>query len=559
MPTLGQGFLNSWLKVNNKHVVIPNKNDKEGKIEGSKLRKPSPETVMTERTVKSSIEEERTQIIRRFSNRKNKKRLNRTISASDLIRDQISGKGSKKNVKDGVVDNEYASKASAGSSSNSIFGSNRSQHQITGSIFGSNRSQHHAAGSIFGSNRSQHQASGASNSFFDSNDSLHQTTGTSSNSTFDSKSQHKTQQQQQQYQDEYSLSSSTKPIHQEHMPDTASQTNGSLRFVAGFFGADIDIGTLGSGNNDAQKHHHRLAKVSGPNGKRHSASGGSSVPGRIKPKAPGGGGGGMGLRFPPNIFALESSVHSEKKCQHCSELEDELALAREDVEYLRGISLRNEYSNYSPDQQQDDDNQGEAPNRYSSLEESESTQHIEIEEMKKEWATMQDEMQQEIRKYADLCVKLNEEAEFRSNEAMNLHVELNSVSRERDEMATEAETLRAKVAEYEKRETEHRKAETLLQQYEEHGLESANREIGVRDAMIEELSKRLEFALDTLSMEREKQNQRRQIIFPNKSNHNNSSATAMERELRSTKESLQRAEETIELLRRETNGGVKRG
>mmetsp|Transcript_41972 Transcript_41972/g.101135 ORF Transcript_41972/g.101135 Transcript_41972/m.101135 type:complete len:103 (+) Transcript_41972:148-456(+) len=74
MP-LGQGFLNSWLKVNNKHVVIPNKNEKEGKLDGSKLatrsniRKPSPETVMTEKTAKSA-HEERNQIIRRFSNRK---------------------------------------------------------------------------------------------------------------------------------------------------------------------------------------------------------------------------------------------------------------------------------------------------------------------------------------------------------------------------------------------------------------------------------------------------------------------------------------------------------
>jgi len=172
---------------------------------------------------------------------------------------------------------------------------------------------------------------------------------------------------------------------------------------------------------------------------------------------------------------------------------------------------------------------------------------------------MQDEMQQEIRKYADLSVKLNEEAQFRTNEAMNLHVELNSVSRERDEMATEAETLRAKVAEYERREGEHRKAETILQQYEEHGLQCANREIGARDAMIEDLSKRLEFALDTLSLEREKQNQRRQIIFPNQRNQYNSSATAMERELKATKESLRISEQTIELLRRENNGGMKRG
>ena len=170
---------------------------------------------------------------------------------------------------------------------------------------------------------------------------------------------------------------------------------------------------------------------------------------------------------------------------------------------------------------------------------------------------MQDEMQQEIQKYADLCVNLNEEAELRNEEAMNLHVELNSVSRERNEMVTEMETLRAKVAEYEKRDQERRKAEHLLQEYEEHGMEFATKEIKARDAIIDDLSRRLEFALDTITSEREAQNQRRQIIFPNqRANHN--SVAAMEEELRATKESLQRAEQMIEILRQRSSGGMER-
>lgn len=168
-------------------------------------------------------------------------------------------------------------------------------------------------------------------------------------------------------------------------------------------------------------------------------------------------------------------------------------------------------------------------------------------------------MQQEIQKYSDLCFKLNEEAEFRTEEALNLHVELNSVSRERDEMATEVETLRAKVAECERRDKERRKAEAILQQYEEHGMEHATREIEARDTIIEELSKRLEFALDTLSMERQKHHQRRQIIFPNQRNQGNSSnRKTLEQELKETKEALQRAEETIEFSQKQNNGSMER-
>lgn len=343
MP-LGQGFLNSWLKVNNKHVVIPNKNDKEGRVEGSKqatrsnIRKPSPETVMTERTSKST-EDERTQIIRRFSNRKNKKRLNRTVSASDLIRDKVAGKGNKKFNKDGAVDHDYGSKAPSTTSSNSIFGSNRSQHQTPQhSIFG-------------GSNRSQHQQ-------------RHHDEASSKSSTIEASSKSSTIALH-----EEQMTSASASLHEE--PTTTTfEANGSLRFVAGFFGADIDALSLGN--------------VVDHNAKADSASvmsrDESSVPTRIKHK----GGGKMGIRFPPNIFALESiPAEKKKKCQQCSNLENKLALAREDVEYLRGISLRNENS-YS---QHQEDQHMEISYRSSLLEQAESAQETEIVEMKKEWVS----------------------------------------------------------------------------------------------------------------------------------------------------------------------------
>ena len=87
MP-LGQSFLNAWVKVNSKHIVIPptNKNEKD-ELNPSRGRKGS---VTTARTVTTS-EDTETQVIRRFDNRKNKRRLHKTVSASDLLRDKSKG------------------------------------------------------------------------------------------------------------------------------------------------------------------------------------------------------------------------------------------------------------------------------------------------------------------------------------------------------------------------------------------------------------------------------------------------------------------------------------
>jgi len=490
MP-LGQGFLNSWLKVNSKHVVIPNKNDREGKAEGqrqasrSSARKNSVGTPRMANTIKR-IEEESSQVIRRRSIKKNKRRFQRTVSASDLIRNEVSGEGSKR-----FVESEDVLK---------IFGS-------IGSI---------SAGTLGSSKRSTR------------------------------KEEHKEYQQV-----ESSPQTATKPLHDDEEISSLVETIGSLRFVAGFFGADIE--TLSAGTNDRDLNKSARSGPHVPNNDSISLSsrGGMSLPAKIRSRSLGG---AMGQRFPPNIFALDSSDPPEKS-RECAQLEAELTSAREDLEYLREITLRNEYSYSSggPHVQQSTaslDSRLESIHRSSLFEESEREPGME--DMKREWTIIQDEMHQKIQKYAELCINLNEEAENRNEEALNLHAELNSVSRQRNEIATEVESLRARIAESEKYERERRHAELLLQKYEEHGLDHLSREIGMRDAIIEDLSDHLDHALDSLSIERETQNQRRQVIFPKHERSKKSSAareTATEQELRATRDALQRAERTIELLR----------
>jgi hypothetical protein len=171
-------------------------------------------------------------------------------------------------------------------------------------------------------------------------------------------------------------------------------------------------------------------------------------------------------------------------------------------------------------------------------------------------ASMQQEMHGKLQKYAALCKDLNEEAEFRNEEALNLHVELDSVRRQRDEMATELEKVRARLADHERNDKERRKSELLLQQYEQKGLDGVDREIKTRDAIVEDLATRLERTLDCLSFEREKQRQRRQIIFPNQRASPDVQGRAsgqLEAELRATRDSLHDSQRTVESLRLEND------
>ena len=169
-------------------------------------------------------------------------------------------------------------------------------------------------------------------------------------------------------------------------------------------------------------------------------------------------------------------------------------------------------------------------------------------------SSRQQEMYVKFQKYSTLCKDLNEEAEFRNEEALNLHNELNAVRSQRDQMTTEIEKLRARISQYERNDQERRKSELLLQQYEQKGLDGVEKAIQCRDGIIQDLAARLERALDCLRQEREQQRQRRQIIFPTqRPTHyvQGRSGVEVEAELKSTKESLQACQDTVESLKRE--------
>ena len=157
-----------------------------------------------------------------------------------------------------------------------------------------------------------------------------------------------------------------------------------------------------------------------------------------------------------------------------------------------------------------------------------------------------------LQKFANLCKDLNDEAALRNEEALSLHQELGVIRSERDEMATEIEKLKGQLAIQERREQDHRKAEEMLKQYEQKGLDGADKAIQTRDAIILDLAGRLERALDTLDVEREQQRQRRQIIFPTARASNTDITDELESELKETKEALRESLSTMDAMRHDS-------
>jgi hypothetical protein len=81
-------------------------------------------------------------------------------------------------------------------------------------------------------------------------------------------------------------------------------------------------------------------------------------------------------------------------------------------------------------------------------------------------------------------------------------------------MSEELTRLRAQVQSQENQQAEYSETKKKLREYESIGLDRAEDAIQSRDLIISNLSFKLEQSLDLLELEREKQRQRRQIIFP---------------------------------------------
>mmetsp|Transcript_9064 Transcript_9064/g.14554 ORF Transcript_9064/g.14554 Transcript_9064/m.14554 type:complete len:535 (+) Transcript_9064:232-1836(+) len=503
MP-FGQGWLNAWVKVNSKHVVFPPvPNDKEdGKHHRQGDRKHSLKgadaSVKTAPTVGSEYAE--TQAIRRFNNRKHRRRgLHRTISATDLIREQGKQKGEKKGDNSDFLDRSSSTHAT------------------------SNRFPMHVAG----------------------------------NSDFRPTVAHVAQ-------------------HEEPSVISNDETEGSLRFVAGFFGTEIaeaeaakalddQSRSLHSRNDVDSVHHpasvHQIGSYTHLDSATVGSRGGHSLPAGHPSALPRSDSqdsrdkGVIGIRFPPNLFSGDNN--SKTSCRQCTKLEGELTSSREDLEYLRGIALRSEYicatCQCEPQRRAEDSlkSQITGHERPELLDEVTSRHKSQIEKLAEDRASWQNDAHVKLQQFGGLCRDLNEEAAIRNEEAIELHKELDSVRQDRDRISAELEQAKAKIAQHEKNESERPRIESMMMRLEANGLDGVERAIKTRDKIIVDLSTRLERALDCLEFEREQQRQRRQIIFPAQRGPSASegrSGEDLEAEMKTTKDSLRESQGALESL-----------
>jgi len=130
-----------------------------------------------------------------------------------------------------------------------------------------------------------------------------------------------------------------------------------------------------------------------------------------------------------------------------------------------------------------------------------------------EQSRWQQETHLKLHKFANLSKDLNEEAAVRNENAISLQQELQEVKAERDEISEEVVRLRAQLLEYSKTEAEHEALRKRLVESEEERLRHVTEVAMSRDEVISELSSKLKAALDQLAIERAR-HQRRQIIFP---------------------------------------------
>ena len=123
-------------------------------------------------------------------------------------------------------------------------------------------------------------------------------------------------------------------------------------------------------------------------------------------------------------------------------------------------------------------------------------------------------MYSKLSKFAAIAKDLDEQSRLRSKEEIKTNEELRHLKAERDSLAMEVEKFRASLAHHDMERKEHQMIKETVAKYESEGLQRAKEAIAQRDLVIRDLTSRLRKALETLDLERRKQSQRRQIIFP---------------------------------------------
>ena len=114
-----------------------------------------------------------------------------------------------------------------------------------------------------------------------------------------------------------------------------------------------------------------------------------------------------------------------------------------------------------------------------------------VEHMSREMGRSQNDMHLKLSKLAMMCKDLNDESAKRKEQVDNVKQDLDYVREERNEISSELEILRARVQLYEKQEAENAVIRRLLQENQDETLAMADQAISERDSVIKDLTSKL--------------------------------------------------------------------
>ena len=128
-----------------------------------------------------------------------------------------------------------------------------------------------------------------------------------------------------------------------------------------------------------------------------------------------------------------------------------------------------------------------------------------IEQMTKETARWQNDMHLKLSKMSMMCKDLNDESAKRKEEATNIQATLARVRADRNALESEVESLRARIALYEKEDVENDRVSRALDDKETTDLDRMDTAIEDRDGALTNMSSQLDRALTSLEAERKEQ------------------------------------------------------
>jgi hypothetical protein len=546
-----QGLINGWVRVNQKHTVFPPQEEPsnhEGSVNGAvvagsahgkrnkdmnlngnsnvnnkSFRK---EQVSHGTATTAGTGDAETQAIKRFKNRSHNRKLKRTISHTDLLREMAKEKEME------AKQNAAASTAYAGSASQVNPAHTRSPpNQDTSPLtFNDEPPTEHSLRFVAG--------------FFGADYDVQQNHSSQQEPQHRSKIPSKYLNENAFVQQFEHTKSKSQLLRTTSQDNSGSDASTSRRLVTSKQDANYF-------NDSSQQSHHSV--------------GGPPASLRGTPPLP------KESRINPINQFFRAFPHGRHHCGSCEELESRLLSTHADIEHLRSEAMRNEFickrCECNPDQKT-----SATKTEFESKTLAETSKQLltvtsrhkrQIEEMSKEQLRWQQNMQAKLSKMASMCEELNRESELRQHEAADLNQEMINTRAERDVLAAQVEELRAEAILFQREKLEHRQLREILHKYETEGLARAHDAIEQRDQVIKALSTRLERTLETLDMERQQQRQRRQIIFPSRSSlpgsleygstSPNGELAALKEELRVAHEHTLQAKVALESTKAEAN------